>query len=1010
MNRHDFTVGWICALTTELVAACELLDEEYPPLPLTSSHDTNTYKLGRMGDHYVVIACLPKGRYGIASAATVAKDMLRSFESIRIGLMVGIGGGAPSKKHDIRLGDIVVNYPARRTGGVLPYKFGKAVQGQEFEVTGGLNSPPTVLLTALNTLEMNHERKGNRIANTVRTMVKKNPRLREKYQYPGAEKDRWYESTYTHVNRNTGCDVDCGSTIPPVIERQQRSSGPDNPVVHYGIIASADQLMKDAIARDRISQQHDVLCFEMEAAGLSNDFPCVVIRGICDYSDSHKNDEWQGYAAATAASYAKELLQIIPGSQVAESRRAVEVVSDGGDGFHVQFQLMGLPVAGHFVNRDAEIETIEEDLLPAKARDGRKIHILHGLGGIGKTQLAIAYTRKYQHRYSAIVWVNGNNRDTVLQSLAAFARRAGVSSILESTAGTAQQAPGMKAEADAVLKWLAIRKNGRWLMIFDNVDRDVRSDEEDTQAYSVASFLPAADHGSVLITTRLPSLGELGESTEVGRLGLNQALELLSYRSGWPRSSSDMNKLVQRLGYLPLALVQAGKYMRETKTSCSKYLDLYETSWSQLLAETPRLRDYENGSIQTTWMISYDRIRDSDPTAAKLLQLWAYLDRQDIWYELFSRGSAGYQECEWLQNLAQSEIKFKGVIGSLLAYSLIESNQHTESYSIHPVVHDWCAETISDDKGDLVATAMIIISMAVPDYSEPEYWLLQQRLLPHAERCIRQMDDFSLLDQLGCVKASDVFHNLANLYYYQDKPAEAEKLYRRALDGYEKVRGPDYHSIYQTLYCLGLCYIYQCEYTEAEKIFRRALDGYDEKIRGPDHPSIYQTLNYLGLCYIYRGEYTEAEKILRRVLEGYEKLWVPDHHSIYGTLSCLGLYYTHRGEYTEAEKIFWRALDGYEKICGPDHPSTYETLSDLGVCYTYRGEYTEAEKILRRALEGYEKLWSPDHPSIYQTLHRLGLCYTHRGEYTEAEKILRRALDGFEKVRGPDHPSIYHSP
>lgn len=107
-------------MKTEYVAACELLDEEHPPLPTVSSHDSNAYTLGRIGDHYVVVACLPKGVYGIVSAATVAKDILRSFESIRIGLMVGIGGGAPSQTHDIRLGDVVIGCPMERTGGVLP--------------------------------------------------------------------------------------------------------------------------------------------------------------------------------------------------------------------------------------------------------------------------------------------------------------------------------------------------------------------------------------------------------------------------------------------------------------------------------------------------------------------------------------------------------------------------------------------------------------------------------------------------------------------------------------------------------------------------------------------------------------------------------------------------------------------------------------------------------------------------------------------------------------------------
>ena len=322
MRRQDYTVGWICAVQTEYVAACELLDEEHPSVPTSSLHDDNAYTLGRIGDHHIVIACLPKGRYGIASAASVAKDMLRSFESIRIGLMVGIGGGAPSDKHDIRLGDVVVGCPVKKEGGVVPYNFGKAIQDQEFERTGSLNSPPTVLLTALNKLSVHYERKGSRIAESVATMITQNPRLRVKYQHPGAEYDKLYDSSYTHRGGDQMCDISCDSASPSVLLRPRRELDPDEPVVHYGLIASADQLMKDAIARDRLTKEHDVLCFEMEAAGLMNDFPCVVIRGICDYSDSHKNDMWQGYAAVTAASYAKELLRTIPEHQIAGTQKA----------------------------------------------------------------------------------------------------------------------------------------------------------------------------------------------------------------------------------------------------------------------------------------------------------------------------------------------------------------------------------------------------------------------------------------------------------------------------------------------------------------------------------------------------------------------------------------------------------------------------------------------------------------------------------------------------------------
>lgn len=321
MRRQDYTVGWICAVETEYVAACELLDQEHPSLPISFLHDDNAYTLGRIGNHHIVIACLPKGRYGIASAASVAKDMLRSFESIRIGLMVGIGGGAPSDKHDIRLGDVVVGCPVEKEGGVVPYNFGKAIQEQQFERTGSLNSPPNVLLAALNKLSGYHKRKGSRIAESVQTMINKNSRLREEYQHPSAEYDKFYDSSYIHRGGDHRCDIGCDSTSSPVLPRRRRELDPDEPVVHYGLIASADQLMEDAIARDRLIKEHDILCFEMEAAGLMNGFPCVVIRGICDYSDSHRNYMWHGYAAATAASYAKELLEMIPEHQIARTHK-----------------------------------------------------------------------------------------------------------------------------------------------------------------------------------------------------------------------------------------------------------------------------------------------------------------------------------------------------------------------------------------------------------------------------------------------------------------------------------------------------------------------------------------------------------------------------------------------------------------------------------------------------------------------------------------------------------------
>lgn len=289
-----------------------------------------------------------------------------------------------------------------------------------------------------------------------------------------------------------------------------------------------------------------------------------------------------------------------------------------------------------------------------------------------------------------------------------------------------------------------------------------------------------------------------------------------------------MNKLVERLGYLPLALVQAGTYMRETQTGCPKYLELYEISWSHLMIETPHLRDYEYKSIQTTWMISYQRMRQGNPMAGKLLQLWAYLDHRDVWYELFSRGYRGCQGCEWLQELASSEIDFKRTMKVLLAYSLIESHQDLESYSVHPVVHDWCARTISRGQRDLMVAALTIVGTAVPGWSEAEYWILRQRLLPHVDRCVQQIDDLEGLHRLESAEAVDALHNLGLLYADQGKHGEAEKMYRRALDGTEKAWGPDHTSTLKTVNNLGSPYVKQGKHDEAKKMCRRALHEYEK--------------------------------------------------------------------------------------------------------------------------------------------------------------------------------------
>jgi ankyrin repeat protein/nucleoside phosphorylase len=295
----DYKIGWICALPIELAAAEEMLDEPHDVPPYNNVHDTNLYTCGRVGQHNVVIACLPKGQTGTNSAAAVAVQMRSTFSSVEFGLMVGVGGGVPSSEVDVRLGDVVVSNPDKTYGGVVQYDFGKATPSR-FQRTGSLNAPPAILLHAVTKLQSKNFRGKSKLLEYLYKDGSLPAFARE-----ATGPDTLYKADYDHEGGAT-----CGNcNMDRAIIRTERKEV----TVHYGTIASGNQVIRNAAERDKVSLElGGVLCFEMEAAGLMNNFPCLVVRGICDYADSHKNKQWQPYAAGTAAAYAKELLSAIP--------------------------------------------------------------------------------------------------------------------------------------------------------------------------------------------------------------------------------------------------------------------------------------------------------------------------------------------------------------------------------------------------------------------------------------------------------------------------------------------------------------------------------------------------------------------------------------------------------------------------------------------------------------------------------------------------------------------------
>ncbi|OJI97354.1 hypothetical protein ASPVEDRAFT_122198 [Aspergillus versicolor CBS 583.65] len=266
LRHQDYKIGIICALELEMSAVRYMLDDEH--IGLREVHgDPNSYIVGTLSGHNVVITCLPENQ-GKGAAAIVATNMARTFPGIELRLLVGIGGGVPSDKHDIRLGDVVIGMPEGLHSGVIQYDLGKDT-GDGFIRKGYLSPAPSALRSAVVRMQSDHRTTPNRI------------------------------------NGCKNCDRE------GMAHRFSRESSA--PQIHYGLIASGDRVMRNA-RRTHLNAQSDlgdVLCFEMEAAGILTEFPCLVIRGISDYADSHKNDIWHHYAAASAAGCAKELLSYL---------------------------------------------------------------------------------------------------------------------------------------------------------------------------------------------------------------------------------------------------------------------------------------------------------------------------------------------------------------------------------------------------------------------------------------------------------------------------------------------------------------------------------------------------------------------------------------------------------------------------------------------------------------------------------------------------------------------------
>ncbi|GKZ32775.1 hypothetical protein AbraIFM66950_002399 [Aspergillus brasiliensis] len=946
-SHHDYAVAWICALPVELAAAQALLDEVHNQLP-AGPVDTNVYTLGSMNGHNIVLTCLPSGVCGTISAAVVATQLMSTFQSIQFALLVGIGGGIPSANADIRLGDVVVARPNGRNGGVVQYDFGKAPT-TGFERTGILNGPPRFLLNALSKVEANQYQKTVNLfpSGPTRTGV----HLPVRWMW----KVRYVEDRYRPVRHD------------------------DSPVVHYGLVASGNQVVKDSHLRDRLGQELGAYCVEMEAAGLINHLPCLVIRGICDYADSHKNDSWHGYAAATAAAYAKELLAVIPISQ----RHMAFSIEDTWSKYHIPFQLTDVPAISNFVGRGDSLLKLW-DILQPNAVMTRKVVVLYGMGGLGKTQLAAQFARMHKQDFTSIFWLHGKDETTLNASFADFvARVKALGAIRGKDHPPVREGPD--ARAKRALEWLSEKNNTGWLLIYDDVE-----------AGDIERWLPTADHGSIIITIRSQQVAGTGMLAHpLKPLPFEEALQLLAGEAGLANNTPSgcendpsPEELAKRLHGLPLALALAGSYIHRTGMSCSKYLEYYQREWCNLQAAAESPREYSHGNLRTTW-----RLNKNAPTIVAVtvgLNARSALDKND--WSLQQRLLYHANKVMLLPRDEHAESGDTEVLSALHTIGRLywTHGKHDRAEEVYQRAlvgrelvlgpnHIVTLQTVHNlgllyhDRGDL-SSSEVMFQRALSGYKSTH------------------VDNTHL-------EALDTLQSLANLYHAQGRLDEAESLCCKALAGYQNLLTANSPSTLDAMHNLANIYFSKHRLPEAEELYNQALRG-KLKSLGEDHTSTLDTIHNVGVVYFEHGRLQEAEEMCERALSGKVRLFGPDHASVFDTLFQLGTLYRSQGRLEAAEEMYERALLGREKVLGSCHSSTLHTIHHIGNLYYTQGRLQKAEQMQERALDGYDSTFGHDHPYTLELAHTLAVFCCQRGKLDKAESLLQRVRSAKEQIHG----------
>ncbi|MFL5625736.1 MAG: tetratricopeptide repeat protein [Ktedonobacteraceae bacterium] len=645
-----------------------------------------------------------------------------------------------------------------------------------------------------------------------------------------------------------------------------------------------------------------------------------------------------------------------------------------------------------FTGREKLLTHLHENLTTSKAAILTQPQAISGLGGIGKTQIAVEYAYRFRNEYRSILWASAASSDALLLDFVAIA------SVLELPE---YQAQDQNITVTAVKRWLATHE--KWLLILDNAD----------ELEVINDFLPTGATGHILITTRAQATGTLAYALEVQEMDQQEGMLLLLRRAKVLAPDAPLHQapeedqakakaIVLAMDGLPLALDQAGAYIEETRCTVASYLEQYQRRQLNLLKRRGTSGTEHREPVATTWSLSFEKVEQLNPMAADLLRLCAFLSPDAIPLEMIAAGARYLGPA--LRPIAKDLSLLDEPIAVLRRYSLVRRDPNDNILSLHRLVQVIVKASLKSKTQRQWAQRTIQgVNEAFP-FVNMETWPQCKRYLPHALACATLIkhsllalpEAVQLLNQAG--------------YYLQDHAfyEQAEPLYQQALAITQKVLDPDHPDTAASLNNLAMLYYNQGKYEQAEPLLEQAQAIW-QKALGPDHPNTATNLNNLALLYQNQGKYEQAEPLLEQTLAIRQETLGPDHPDTAVSLNNLAMLYHDQGKYEQAEPLYQQALAIKQKALGPDHPDTARSLNNLALLYRDQGKYEQAEPLLEQALAITLKALGPDHPNTATSLNNLAMLYQNQGKYEQAEPLLEQAQAIRLKTLGPDHPNTAQS-